>query len=70
MKIEQREDIVNGKCYCGAPGCIGTLFPRITRDEESGDEGGNEGEPGIEDDGIGDDARRDADGGDDMDLNV
>lgn len=43
--IEAREDIVNGKCYCGAPKCIGTLFPRIIRDDqESGDEGGNEGE--------------------------
>jgi len=36
---------VNGKCYCGAPNCIGTLFPRIIRDDpESGDEGGNEAE--------------------------
>lgn len=35
---------MNGKCYCGAPNCIGTLFPRIIRDDpESGDEGGNEG---------------------------
>ena len=34
---------MNGKCYCGAPNCIGTLFPRIIRDDpESGDEGGNE----------------------------
>lgn len=33
---------MNGKCYCGAPSCIGTLFPRIIRDDpESGDEGGN-----------------------------
>lgn len=44
-KIEAREDIVNGKCYCGTPKCIGTLFPRIIRGgQESGDEGGNEGE--------------------------
>ena len=44
-KIEEREDIVNGKCYCGASKCIGTLFPRIVRDDpESGDEGGNEAE--------------------------
>lgn len=44
-RIEAREDVVNGKCYCGAQNCIGTLFPRIIRDEqESGDEGGNEGE--------------------------
>lgn len=36
---------MNGKCYCGAPNCIGTLFPRIIRDDqESGDEGGNEAE--------------------------
>ena len=36
---------MNGKCYCGAPTCIGTLFPRIFRDDpESGDEGGNEAE--------------------------
>jgi len=44
-RIEAREDVVNGKCYCGAPNCIGTLFPRIIRDDpESGDEGGNEAE--------------------------
>lgn len=44
-KIEAREDVVNGKCYCGAPKCIGTLFPRIIRDDqESGDEGGGEAE--------------------------
>ena len=47
-----REDVVNGKCYCGTPRCIGTLFPRIIRDEESGDEGGNEGEVGNAGDGI------------------
>ena len=36
---------MNGKCYCGAPNCIGTLFPRIIRDgRESGDEGANEAE--------------------------
>ena len=36
---------MNGKCYCGAPNCIGTLFPRIIRDDpESGDEGGNRAE--------------------------
>jgi len=36
---------VNGKCYCDAPNCIGTLFPRIFRDDpESGDEGVNEAE--------------------------
>ena len=36
---------MNGKCYCGAPNCIKTLFPRIIRDDqESGDEGGNEAE--------------------------
>ena len=36
---------MNGKCYCGAPNCIGTLFPRIIRDDpESGDEGGGEAE--------------------------
>lgn len=34
---------MNGKCYCGAPHCIGTLFPRIIRDDpESSDEGGGE----------------------------
>jgi len=44
-RIEVREDVVNGKCYCGAPHCIGTLFPRIIRDDpESGDEGGGEAE--------------------------
>jgi len=44
-RIEAREDVVNGKCYCGAQNCIGTLFPRIIRDDpESGDEGGNEAE--------------------------
>lgn len=35
---------MNGKCYCGTSRCVGTLFPRIIRDEESGDEGGNEGD--------------------------
>ena len=44
-RVEVREDVVNGKCYCGAPNCIGTLFPRIIRDDpESGDEGGGEAE--------------------------
>ncbi|KAF9653273.1 SET domain-containing protein [Thelephora ganbajun] len=44
-RIEVREDIVNGKCYCGAPNCIGTLFPHIIRDnQDSGDEGGDEAE--------------------------
>ena len=44
-RIEAREDIVNGKCHCGAPNCIGTLFPRIIREgQESGDEGGGEAE--------------------------
>lgn len=64
-KIEVREDIVNGKCYCGAPKCIGTLFPRIIRDDqESGDEGGNEAEVrdgGWHDDG-GEEARGAGDG--------
>lgn len=36
---------MNGKCYCGAPNCIGTLFPRIIREDQgSDDEGGNEAE--------------------------
>lgn len=39
---------MNGKCFCGTPKCIGTLFPRIIRDDqESGDEGENE--AGIQD---------------------
>lgn len=43
---------MNGKCYCGAPNCIGTLFPRIIRDgQESGDEGGNEADGHDDDDG-------------------
>lgn len=63
-----REDVANGKCYCGAPTCIGTLFPHIIRDEESDDEVGNEGEEvggegkGTEDEGG------DTDNGDDMDM--
>jgi len=82
-RIEAREDVVNGKCYCGAPNCIGTLFPRIIRDDqESGDEGGNEGEvhdderqnEGGEEvrgksDGVGDEGR-DVDDGNDMQLDT
>jgi len=49
-RIEAREDVVGGKCYCGAPHCIGTLFPRIIRDgPESGDEGGGEAEAEVYD---------------------
>ena len=63
---------MNGKCYCGAPKCIGTLFPRIIRDEQdSGDEGGNEGDEGAG--GGGDDIEREgrgATGGDDMNTDT
>jgi hypothetical protein len=70
-RIETREDIVNGKCYCGAPKCIGTLFPRIIRDEESGDEGGNEGvEVGGEGDHTGEKSVGRLDGGDDVDMDI
>ena len=41
---------MNGECYCGAPNCIGTLFPRIIRDEESSDDGENEAGEGDKDD--------------------
>ncbi|KAF9781317.1 hypothetical protein BJ322DRAFT_1080401 [Thelephora terrestris] len=69
-RIETREDIVNGKCYCGAPKCIGTLFPRIIRDEESGDEGANEGEEmGGEGDHTGEKSM-DVGGGDDVDMDI
>lgn len=74
---------MNGKCYCGAPKCIGTLFPRIIRDDqESGDEGGNEEEvhdderqneggeeAGGKSDGAGDKGP-DVDDGDNMQLDV
>ena len=70
---------MNGKCYCGAPKCIGTLFPRIIRDDpESGDEGGNEAvaqygdelqneggeEAGSKSDGAADEQQETGDGGD------
>jgi hypothetical protein len=67
---------VNGKCFCGAPNCIGSLFPRIIRgDQESGDEGGDNVHPdegsevrsegeGIEDEGG------DADGGDEVAMDI
>lgn len=67
---------MNGKCYCGTSKCIGTLFPRIIRDEESGDEAGNEGEAGDGGQEVGSKGKgiegkvEDAGEGDDMDMNL
>ena len=65
-----REDVVNGKCYCGTPKCVGTLFPRIVRDEGGSDEEGNEGEEeeNEQEGGIGGDEAECASDEDNMEL--